>query len=65
MKNRAHRFASFWWSFFVGDDWRLAAGAFAALGVTVLLGVWWLVPIAVALLLTSSLRRATRPDGRR
>jgi len=58
-------FARFWWDFIVGDDWRVAAGLAIALGLTSLLthggvNAWWLLPVAVALLLAGSLRRATR-----
>ena len=50
------RFVRFWWDFVVGDDWRLAVGALAAVGLTALLtstGVtaWWLLPPSVAALL--------------
>ena len=59
------RFASFWWNFVVGDDWRVAAGIAAAFGLTALLATtsvpaWWLLPLAVALVLWQSLRRAAR-----
>jgi len=58
-------FGRFWWSFVVGDDWRLAAGVAVSIGVVALLAhdgvdVWWLLPIAVAALLADSLRRSTR-----
>lgn len=58
-------FARFWWNFIVGDDWRVAAGLAVALAFTYLFAhrgfdVWWLLPVAVALLLADSLRRATR-----
>jgi hypothetical protein len=61
-------FAAFWWDFLVGDDWRVAAGIAIAVAVTALLAhnglsAWWLLPLAVALLLGRSLRRATRPRG--
>ena len=57
-------FGRFWWNFVVGDDWVVAAGIAVALGVVALLvdrGVdaWWLLPVAVALVLAGSLRRAT------
>ena len=56
-------FGRFWWNFIVGDDWRVAAGIAVALGLTSLLvheevNAWWLLPVAVALLLGESLRRA-------
>jgi hypothetical protein len=59
------RFAGFWWNFVVGDDWRVAAGIALALGLTALLATtsvpaWWLLPLAVAAVLWSSLRRAAR-----
>ena len=58
-------FGRFWWNFIVGDDWRVAAGLAVALGLTYFLAhrsfdAWWLLPVAVALLLADSLRRATR-----
>jgi len=63
-------FALFWWSFVVGDDWRVAAGITVSLALTWYItdrgaDTWWLLPVAVALLLTGSLWRATRqpPDS--
>jgi hypothetical protein len=58
-------FVAFWWDFIVGDDWRIAAGVVAALGLTWFLAhrdiaAWWVVPAAVALVLADSVRRATR-----
>jgi hypothetical protein len=58
-------FAAFWWNFIVGDDWRVAAGVVIALGMTAALAdrgwsAWWLLPLAVAVLLGRSLQRATR-----
>jgi hypothetical protein len=58
-------FGSFWWNFIVGDDWRVAAGVAVALGLTSLLthkeiNAWWLLPVAIALLLAGSVRRAAR-----
>jgi hypothetical protein len=59
------RFARFWWDFVVGEDWRVAAGIAIAFGLTALLATtsvpaWWLLPLAVAAVLWSSLRRAAR-----
>jgi hypothetical protein len=58
-------FGRFWWDFIVGDDWRVAAGVAAALGLTALLthegvNAWWLLPVAVAVMLALSLRRAAQ-----
>ncbi len=57
------RFATFWWDFVVGDDWRVAAGIVVAIGLTALLATtsipaWWLLPLAVAAVLWTSLKRA-------
>ena len=58
-------FGRFWWNFVVGDDWRVAAGIVVAVGITWALShngvnAWWLLPLAVALLLAGSLWGATR-----
>jgi hypothetical protein len=60
-------FVRFWWDFIVGDDWRVAAGLAVAFALTWLLthhGVtaWWVLPVAVPLLLVESVRREAR-DG--
>ena len=57
-------FGRFWWNFIVGDDWRVAAGIAFALGVASLfthggIDAWWLLPLAIALVLVDSLWRAT------
>jgi hypothetical protein len=59
------RLGLFLWDFVVGDDWRVAAGIAVALALTAALATtslpaWWLLPLAVALVLWTSLRRATR-----
>jgi hypothetical protein len=52
------------WDFIVGDDWVTAAGVVAALGLTALIAetssAWWVMPVAVALLLTLSIWREAR-----
>jgi hypothetical protein len=58
-------FSRFWWNFIVGDDWRVAAGLAAALAGTWLLthhgvNAWWLLPVAVALLLVGSVAHEAR-----
>jgi hypothetical protein len=59
-------FGHFWWNFIVGDDWRAAAGVLLAIGLTAILAAagvnaWWLMPVAVAVVLWLSLLRAARP----
>jgi len=59
------QFVAFWYDFIVGDDWVVAAGVVAALALSAVLArsgihAWWVVPIAVILLLSVSLWRATR-----
>lgn len=56
------------WEFIVGDDWRTALGVIVALGATALLAsdgvaAWWMMPVAVLLLLALSLRRVARGSG--
>jgi hypothetical protein len=59
------------WDFVVGDDWRLAAAAVVAIGLTAVacafgLAAWWLAPLIALLSLYWSLRPAApaknRPD---
>jgi hypothetical protein len=64
--NPIMRFLHFWYDFVVGDDWTVAVGVVIALAGTALLAgggiaAWWLLPLAVVLLLGLSLRRASRP----
>jgi hypothetical protein len=53
------------WDFVVGDDPWTAIGVAVALGATALLAgtgaaAWWVMPLAVVVLLALSLRRAVR-----
>ena len=59
------RFGRFWWDFVVGDDWLVAVLVVIAIGATAALATtsvaaWWLLPLAVPLVLWLSLRRAIR-----
>ena len=61
-------FGRFWWNFVVGDDWRVAAGLLVAFALTWVLehhgvAAWWLLPLAVALLLVASVAREARNGG--
>jgi hypothetical protein len=58
--NRIAAFGRFWWDFVVGDDWVAAAGVIAGLALTAALAAWWVLPIAVAIVLTMSVLRAAR-----
>jgi hypothetical protein len=62
---RLKAFGLFWYDFVVGDDWRIAVGLVAALGLTAILvslsiSAWWLLPLAVIALLAESVLRAVR-----
>jgi hypothetical protein len=60
---RIAAFGHFWWDFVVGDDWRAAVGIVLAIGATAIvaaahIAAWWLLPLAVLVVLYLSLRRA-------
>jgi hypothetical protein len=62
---RLEGFLRFLWDFVVGDDWRIAAGVVVALGVTALVAntsvaAWWILPVAVIVLLGVSVWHAAR-----
>lgn len=59
--SRIAAFGRFWWEFIVGDDWVAALGVLIGLGLTALVAGWWVLPIAVVIVLTLSLLRAARP----
>jgi hypothetical protein len=56
----ARSFALFWYDFVVGDDWRLAIGVIAGLGLTALVAhatsvaAWWVTPLVVIPVLVTS-----------
>ena len=63
--SRIRSLLSFIWDFVVGDDWRIAVGVVAALGVTALVtetsvSAWWILPVGVAGVLGLSVWRAAR-----
>jgi hypothetical protein len=63
---RLRQFGAFWYDFVIGDDWHVAAGVVVALAATYALHradvpAWWVVPVAVLLLLPYSLWRAAKP----
>jgi hypothetical protein len=65
LKERARAFGAFSYDFVIGDDWRVAVGVVIALALTYGLSrtsvpSWWLVPVAVLILLPFSLWRAAR-----
>jgi hypothetical protein len=54
------------WDFVVGDDWRIAAGVVAALVLTALaagssLAAWWILPVAMTVMLAASVWRSRPP----
>ena len=58
-------FGRFWWNFVIGDDWLVAVLVVLAIGATAILAAasiaaWWVLPLAVPLVLWLSLRRAIR-----
>jgi hypothetical protein len=62
---RVKAFGAFWYDFVVGDDWRVAVAVVGALLVTFLLSLgqlpaWWVLPVAVVVVLPWSLWRARR-----
>jgi hypothetical protein len=60
----AVRFGRFWYDFVVGDDWTIAAAVAVAVAAT--FGIheadvpaWWLLPLAVVVVVVFRLRRAS------
>jgi ABC-type phosphate transport system auxiliary subunit len=58
-------FFRFWYDFIVGDDWRIAVGVLAAIGLTALvahrgLAAWWVMVVSVVAVLVVSVRHGAR-----
>jgi hypothetical protein len=54
----------FVWDFVVGDDWRVAAAVVIAVLVTLAVsGAWWILPAAVAVILTVSVLSVAQKRG--
>lgn len=66
MIRRIRAFGAFWYDFVIGDDWVVAVGVVIALAATFVLTsvtsapLWWIVPVAVVVLLPMSLRRGIK-----
>ncbi len=63
-------FGAFWYDFIVGDDWRVAIAVVVALAVTSAVAAagipaWWVLPVAVVIVLPLSLLRAARAGRER
>jgi hypothetical protein len=70
MTARLKAFGLFWYDFIIGDDWTVAVGVVIALAVVAVVSrtsvpAWWIVPVAVAILLPMSMWRATRAMRRK
>ena len=62
---RLRAFLRFLWDFVIGDDWRIAAGVVLALALTAVaagagIPAWWILPLAVAVLLCLSVWHSAR-----
>lgn len=70
MIGKLKAFGAFWYDFVVGDDWRVAIAVVVALAVTFAVAsagapAWWVLPVAVAIVLPLSLWRVARPRRER
>lgn len=57
---------AFLYDFIVGDDWLVAVAVIIALAITYAVSqtsvsAWWVLPVAVLLILPIALKRAVRP----
>lgn len=65
LTQRLRGFGAFWYDFVVGDDWRVAVVVVLALAATYgvsrsTVPAWWIMPLAVVLILPVSLWRARK-----
>jgi uncharacterized membrane protein len=65
LMQRLRAFGAFWYDFVIGDDWRVALVAVVALAATfgvskTSVAAWWIMPVAVAVILPASLWRARK-----
>jgi hypothetical protein len=65
LTGRLRALGTFAYDFFIGDDWLVAAGICAGLGLAywfshAAISAWWLIPLLVAVLLPVSLWREVR-----
>jgi hypothetical protein len=65
ISQKARAFLAFWYDFIVGDDWRAAVGVIVALVLTYAISAtsiaaWWVLPLAVLVLLPMTLWRVVR-----
>jgi hypothetical protein len=66
LMGKLRAFFAFWYDFIVGDDWRVALTVVFALGATAMVsqlngaGPWWIVVVAVIIVLPVSIYRVTR-----
>jgi uncharacterized membrane protein len=65
LTKRLKAFGAFWYDFVIGDDWRVAVVVVVALAATFGLSktsvaAWWLMPVAVALILPITVWQARR-----
>ena len=65
LTQRLRAFGAFWYDFVVGDDWRVAVVVVLALAATyglsrTTVAAWWIMPLAVLLILPASLWRARK-----
>ena len=62
---RLTQFGKFWYDFIIGDDWRIAVGVAVTIACVYVaahhdLNWWWLLPVAVAVLLGVSVMHEMR-----